>query len=79
MLFEHRLEGRSVRWYTDNKNVVDIVIKWSGNSACQEKALEIRIVCEENNVKMYPAWISRRENRQVDRLSRTSDSDDWHM
>ena len=56
-----------------------IVIKWSGNSACHEKALEIRIVCEENNVKMYPAWISRRENRQVDRLSRTSDSDDWHI
>ena len=58
---------------------MDIVIKWSGNSACQEKALEIRIVCEENNVNIYPASISRRENRQVDRLSRASDSDDWHM
>ena len=63
MTFESRLQGRSVRWYIDNKNAMRIVKAGSGNPELQRKAMRIQGICEEKNVNIDPVWIPRNENK----------------
>ncbi|KAK6172774.1 hypothetical protein SNE40_016367 [Patella caerulea] len=73
------LEGYTLRWYTDCKNVVSIVEKGSGNEILQSKSLEINKFCSEGDIKVIPVWMARECNQKADRLSRQSDKDDWQI
>ena len=39
--FESKLRNQRVRWFTDNQNVVRIVLNWSRKPALQQEALAI--------------------------------------
>ncbi|CAG2222178.1 unnamed protein product [Mytilus edulis] len=71
------LNGKNVKWYTDNQNVVSIVSKGSTKSVLQKLALDIFSTCIKHNVNIDMVWIPRTENERADYLSRIIDSDDW--
>ena len=77
--YENCLEGQSVQWYTDNKNVVTIIQKGSKKDSLQSKAIEIFNTCKQRNISIKPVWVKRQENKRADELSRVSDSDDWEV
>ena len=43
------------------------------------KALEINVLCVNNQINLLPRWIPRNLNQEADILSRTGDSDDWSV
>ncbi|VDI48143.1 Hypothetical predicted protein [Mytilus galloprovincialis] len=71
------LNGKNVKWFTDNQNVVSIVSKGSTKSVLQKLALDIFSTCIKHNVNIDMVWIPRTENERADYLSRIIDSDDW--
>ncbi|XP_072166403.1 uncharacterized protein [Diadema setosum] len=73
------LEGQSVRWFTDNRNVTRIVQKGSRSRQLQSIALEIHETCEKFGLTIIPVWIPREQNTRADNLSKIIDSDDWYI
>ena len=68
-----------VCWFTDNQNVVRIVLYGSKKSILQEEALAISATGMNNQIRLEPEWISREENEFADYLSRVFDYDDWML
>ena len=68
-----RLNNSRIRWFTDNQNVVRILIVYSGKGCLQIFALS-RISCV---IHMEPEWIPREQNEIADYISRIVDYDDW--
>lgn len=73
------LEGQSVQWYTDNRNVVSIIEKGSKKPELQDIAQSIHDSCQRNVISLDAVWISRNRNEKADHLSRCRDSDDWYI
>lgn len=71
------LAGESIKWFTDNTNVVCIVRKGSMKRNLQQVAMKIFHICLENNIRLEIEWIPREMNDQADYLSRIVDFDDW--
>lgn len=71
------LEGHSVTWKTDNKNVASILNIGSRKPYLQEVAVMVDTVCRTSNIVLNPVWIPRADNIEADYLSRCCDSDDW--
>ena len=71
------LAGKTIKWFTDNQNVVSNVSKGSTKSVLQILALEIFNICIKHDVNIDMVWIPRGENERADYLSRTVDPDDW--
>ena len=74
----HKLQNHKVRWFTDNKNVVRIVL-YGSKSILQEEALAIFAVCVNYLIRLDPEWIPRNENEFVDYLTKSMDCDDWML
>jgi hypothetical protein len=70
-------EGESIKWFTDNTNVVCIARKGRMKRNLQEVAMKIFHICLENNIRLEIEWIPRGMNDQADYLSRIVDYDDW--
>ena len=73
------LQGKKVKWFSDNKNVKAILKSGSSKADLQEIALSIQQTCVEREITLIPEWIPRFENKFADGLSRGLDSDDWQV
>ena len=73
------LQGKKVKWFSDNKNVKAILKSGSSKADLQEIALSIQQTCVEREITLIPEWIPRYENKFADGLSRGLDSDDWQI
>ena len=69
--------GKSLKWYTDCKNVERITKIGSRKSELQEKALNIFTTCVKNAIRLEVQWLPRNENEEADLLSRIIDFEDW--
>ena len=74
-----KLHGHRVRWFTDNQNVVRIIISGSRKPSLQKEAFAIYSFALSNGVHIDPEWILRDENQKANFLSRQSDQDDWSI
>lgn len=78
-LIGRRLTGRKILWYSDNQNVISIILNGSMKMKLQYKAKEIFRMCVKNNFAVIPAWVPRSDNHIADIYSKSSDSDDWSI
>ena len=74
-----RLKNHRVRLFTDNQNVVRIVLHGSRKPLLQKEALAILSIGLQHQIRQEPEWIPREENEFADYLSRLCDSDDWML
>ena len=77
--FGPKLKNSRVRWFTDNQNVVRIVLYGSRKPILQEEALAIFATGVNNQIRLEPEWIPREENEFANYLSRVVDYDDWML
>ena len=75
----NQLSGLTVKWFTDNQNVTNIVSCGSPKPHLQAEALSIYNICCNHSISIEMAWIPRSENDQADFLSRVYDPDDWGL
>ena len=77
--FEQKLQNERVRWFTDNQNVVRIVLHGSKKPALQQEALAIFDTSVKGRIRLEPEWIPREGNQIADYISRIVDHDDWML
>ena len=75
--YVHKLENRTLKLNTDNKNVTSIAKNGSRKTDLQTIAGELHTLCADHNIKLASQWILREQNKIADNLSRYSDCDDW--
>jgi len=68
--FEAHLQNERVRWFTDNQNVVRIVLHGSKKPLLLQEALAVFNTSE---------WVPRECNQVADYISRIIDYDDWML
>ena len=73
------LQGKKIKWYTDNQCVVSIINKGSMKSHLHKVSLEIYQFAIQHNMDLYMEWIPRCQNERADLISRTMDRDDWQV
>ena len=56
----------SVRWFSDNQNVIRIVQYGSSKPVLQSEALGISSICMSSHIWMEPEWIPRDKNELSD-------------
>lgn len=71
------LQGETIKWYTDNQNIVYIIKQGSRKGDLQLIAIKIANVCKLNNIVLLPQWVPREENVKADQISKSVDCDDW--
>lgn len=75
----HLLKNETVQWFSDNMNATRIINKGSTKEHLQELAIEVYNLCLKNNIKLYPSWIPRENNKLADRISKEFDTDNWSI
>ena len=75
----NQLAGLTVKWFTDNQNIPNIISCGSSKAHLQSEALSIYYICCNHSISIEMEWIPRSENDQADFLSRIYDSDDWGL
>ena len=55
--FGPRLKNHRVRWFTDNQNVVRIVLHGSRKPLLQKEALVILSIGLQHQIRLEPEWI----------------------
>ncbi len=71
-----KLSNTRVRWFTDNQNVVRILLVGSKKALLQAMALKVFALSVHYHVRLEPEWIPRELNERADFLSRVIDLDD---
>ena len=74
-----KLNNQRLRWFTDNQNVVRILMTGSRKPALQQEALAIFNAAISSYIRIEPEWIPREANQQADFISRIINSDDWSL
>ena len=74
-----KLKGERLRWFSDNQNVVRILLTGSRQPPLHAIALNIFTLCLSHQIHLEPEWIPRGENEQADFISRILDFDDWML
>lgn len=74
-----KLKNHRVHWFTDNQNMVRIMLFGSRRPALQEEVMATLSICLHQQVRLEPEWIPREENKFADYLSRVGDVDDWML
>ena len=77
--FSQQLEGNTVKWCTDDQNVIRIVESGSRKPYLQDGALSILEECIRYGIKLEMTWIPRSSNDQADYNSRIVDYEDWQV
>ena len=72
-----KLAGERIRWFTDNKNVVSILLYGSKKPLLQKESLRIFQMGLMHQIRMEPEWVPREENQLADYWSKVIDYDDW--
>ena len=70
------LAGHSVKWYSDNHNVVRIIECGSMKPDLHTLSLDIYKIAISNKVLLEPVWIPRSLNEKADHMSKIVDFDD---
>ena len=73
----HNLADHSVKWYSDNQNVVRIIECGSMKPDLHTLALDIYKIAISNKVLLEPVWIPRTLNEKADHMSKIVDFDVW--
>ena len=78
---EASLCQKSIKVFSDNKNVSSILKKGSMKQNLQDLALNVHEFCENKQIQITPEWISRDSSSiaLADEFSRTFDNDDWEI
>lgn len=77
--FKHVFKGKCVKWYTDNKNCVQIVKAGSTKEQLQKLALSIFSTCTQFSISLDIVWVPRTENTRADYVSKMIDHEDWKV
>lgn len=77
--FAPSINGKCVKWFTDNQGCVSIVNKGSMKPDLQSLALEVSEVCKSFNIELDIQWIPRELNDLADYYSKYVDCDDWSI
>ena len=75
--FKDNFTGKVIKWYTDNKNCVNIVTSGSMKPELQSIALSIFSTCIQKGISIDIQWIPRSENEKADFISKLIDFEDW--
>ena len=75
----NQLSGTTVKWFTDNQKLLQIILSGSSKGHLQSKALFILNICCNYGISIEMEWIPRSQNDQADYLSRIYDVDDWGL
>ena len=76
--FKTLVQGKSVKWHSDNQGAVHIVDVGSPHPELHSIALDILDFCRTNNVILVPQWVPRELNVSADEISKIVDYDDWY-
>jgi hypothetical protein len=63
----------------DNQNIVHILNKGSRKIDLQQISIKIANVCTLHNIVLLPEWVPREENVKADKISKSTDCDDWEI
>ena len=74
---ECKLSILMVCWFSDNQNVVRIILVGRRNVKLQEEAVKVFEISLKYSIKIDPEWVPREHNQVADYLSRMMDYDDW--
>ena len=77
--FASQLANEHIRWFTDNQNVVNIILHGSKKPILQTEALKVFHLSLVHNLVIEPEWIPREENLVADYISKVLDYDDWML
>ena len=77
--FAPKLQGHTVKWFTDNQNVARTVESGSKKPYLQDGAISIFETCFQHCIKLVMDWIPRSSNEIADHISRIRDFDDWQV
>ena len=72
-----KLNGSSIKWYTDNKNVASILNIGSKKQHLQSEIMQIFNICYPRSINIDIEWIPRTQNERADYLSKIYDDNDW--
>ena len=67
---KHKLQYKTIFWYTDNCGTSVIVKKGSNKTHLHNLAVDIFDTCFVNNINLDIFWIPRDSNKDADKLSR---------
>lgn len=73
------LEGRNLKWFTDNQNCIRIVQAGSMKKDLQKLAISIFTICKEKQISIDLQWIPRLHNCKADYISKMVDHEDWQI
>ena len=73
------LEGQTIKWYTDNQNVKQILEVGSRKPRLHKITLDTKFKCVSVDAKTFMHWVPRSQNVQADFLSKCKDRDDWQI
>ena len=76
--FKNSVQGKSVKWHSDNQGAVRIVDIGSPNAELHSIALDIFDFCRNFNVRFVSQWVPRELNTRADDVSNIIDFDDWY-
>ena len=72
-----KFSGSSIKWYTDNKNVILILNIDSKEQHLQSEIMQIFNICCPRSINTDIEWIPRTQNERADYLSKIYDDNDW--
>ena len=76
--FKNSVQGKSVKWHSDNQGAARIVDIGSPNTELHSIALDIFDFCRKFNVRFVSQWVPRELNTCADYISNIIDFDDWY-
>ena len=76
--FKDFVQGKSVKWHSDNQGAVRIVDIGSPKAELHSIALDIFDFCRNFNVLFVSQWVPRQLNACADDISNNIDFDDWY-
>ena len=75
--FKISFQGKTIKWFTDNQNWVQIVNAGSMKEKLHSLALSIFSTCVEKGISIDIQWIHRTESEKADYISKMFDFEDW--
>ena len=74
--FAQKLSGERIHWFTDNQNVVSILLHGSKKLLLLKESLKIFRVSLAHQIKLEPEWVPREDNQLADYWSKVVNHDD---
>ena len=75
----HLLAGKTLVQRSDHHNVTRIVQQGSRKKELQQEAIDVHIICRQENIRLTPEWVHRELNQWADAISNANDYDDFML